>query len=185
MFPSSMHIIKNGPTATEGPPIKTPSGPRWPADHQTTRLVPEALRHPLAHTTKQPITFGFSFALTKQNLCREMLPDLWLARGEIRWGTAADGGVGMWINRLAGHLTDGIYGRSRRQRINFFEGNTPQPGSFVLAGNLALSSSPGAQLTSDSCNVGSRERLGWEQHCVIGIDVCGSGERWGGVAVCF
>lgn len=176
MFRSSLRIIKSGPTATEGPPIKTPSGPRWPPDYQTST---RPLSHPLAHTTKQPITFGFSFALTKQNLCREMLPDLWLARGGILWGTAADGGVGMWINRLAGRLTDGIYGGSRRQRINFFEGNTPQPGSFVLAGNLALSSSPGAQLTSDSGNVGSRERLGWELHCVIATDVCGSDERWG------
>lgn len=176
MFRSSLRIIKSGPTATEGPPIKTPSGPRWPPDYQTST---RPLSHPLAHTTKQPITFGFSFALTQQNLCREMLPDLWLARGGILWGTAADGGVGMWINRLAGRLTDGIYGGSRRQRINFFEGNTPQPGSFVLAGNLALSSSPGAQLTSDSGNVGSRERLGWELHCVIATDVCGSDERWG------
>lgn len=176
MFRSSLCIIKSGPTATEGPPIKTPSGPRWPPDDQTST---RPLSHPLAHTTKQPITFVFSFALTKQNLCREMLPDLWLARRGILWGTPADGGVGMWINRLAGRLTDGIYGRSRRQRINFFEGNTPQPGSFVLAGNLALSSSPGAQLTSDSGNVESRKRLGWELHCVIATDVCGSDERWG------
>lgn len=52
-----------------------------------------------------------------------------------------------------GHLTDGIYGRSRCQRINFFEvGDAPQSGSFVLAGNLALSSSPGPQLTRDSGN---------------------------------
>lgn len=73
----------------------------------------------------------------------------------------------------------GFMGGPDARELIFFEGNTPQPGSFVLAGNLALSSSPGAQLTSDSGNVGSRERLGWELHCVIATDVCGSDERWG------
>lgn len=34
----------------------------------------------------------------------------------IEWETVADGGVGMWINRLAGRLTDGIYRRPRRTR---------------------------------------------------------------------
>lgn len=45
-----------------------------------------------------------------------MSPDLLDGSVWIEWETVADGGVGMWINRLAGRLTDGIYRRPRRTR---------------------------------------------------------------------
>lgn len=37
MFRSTPHIIKNA-SATEGPPIKTPSGPCWPPDEHMPRM---------------------------------------------------------------------------------------------------------------------------------------------------
>lgn len=102
-----------------GLPSKSHQGPLWPPDHQTgTR----PLHHPLAHAAADYICFPLRWrSKTAAERCSPTSGWLWEG---TRWGTAADGGVGMWINRLASRLTDGIYGRSRRQRINFFEVGT-------------------------------------------------------------
>lgn len=140
MFRSTLLIIKNA-WVTEGPPIKTPSGPCWPPDEHMPRmhhvgavqshLTPPPLL-PL-HTAvtlglpdapslkqtekKHSITFFFCLCWQSNEANDEPRPlatSVW-----AQWETVADGGVGMWINRLAGHLTDGIYRRPRRQRIHF------------------------------------------------------------------
>lgn len=67
----------------------------------------------LHHWSRQDRTAFFCWLNNK----RWVSTSGWLGRS-----LAADGGVGMRINRLAGRLTDGIYRTPRRPRIHFSGG---------------------------------------------------------------
>lgn len=126
--------IVAGAWVTERPPIKMPSGPCWPPDERMPRMhhVGAVKSHlplpPVCHftlpsacvllTLHHRSRHNKAFSGTFSALCWQTN----LTKDESRplacslWKTAADGGVGMWINRLAARLTDGIYRRSRRTR---------------------------------------------------------------------
>lgn len=129
MFLSTLPMIR-------GPPIKTPSGPCCPLDkhahdascgghslpstsysrlplHFTISLHPS--NSPSPKPTEQSILWRLFGLCWQTNLGKD---ESWPLAGSvwIEWETVADGGVGMWINRLAEHLTDGICRRPRRTR---------------------------------------------------------------------
>lgn len=137
MFLSTPPIVR-GAWATEGPPIKMPSGPCWPPDEHMPRMhhvgavqshltlppvchftLPSArvllILHHQSRQNKAISDIHFLVLRWQTNLAndesRPLAGPVW-----IEWETVADGGVGMRINRLVGHLTDGIYRRPRRTR---------------------------------------------------------------------
>lgn len=81
--------------------------------HFTVSLCPPS--SPSPKQTEQSIQWHFFGFRWQTNLAndesRPLAGSVW-----IEWETVAEGGVGMWINRLAEHLTDGIYRRPRRTR---------------------------------------------------------------------
>lgn len=121
-----------GAWATEGPPIKTPSGPCWPPEEHMPRIhhVEAAQSHltlpPVCHLTlpsacvlltlhhqrrqNKAFIYMFFFGLCWQtNLSKDesrpQAGSVW-----IEWETVADGGVGTWITRLGGAWRMGFIG---------------------------------------------------------------------------